>query len=39
MLQVTPQPIIVAIGEGFHREFLEWLEKEKIEFPSLLQDF
>lgn len=32
MLQVTPQPIIVSIGEGFHREFLEWLEKEKIEW-------
>ena len=32
MLQVTPQPIIVSIGEGFHCEFLNWLEKERIEW-------
>jgi thymidylate synthase (FAD) len=35
MIEVTPQPIIVSTGVGFHHEFLKWLENEKIEWrPS-----
>ena len=30
MIEVKPVPIIVSVGEGFHKEFFDWLEEQKI---------
>jgi thymidylate synthase (FAD) len=30
MLEVKPEPIIVSLGEGFHKELFDWLEEQKI---------
>jgi len=32
MIEVKPVPIIVSLGEGFHKEFFNWLEEQKIKW-------
>lgn len=40
MILVEPKPIIISLGEGFHKEFFQWLKDEKIEWrPSARVSF